>query len=82
LYIRDEVADVSRPLRQLRGFRRVTLAPGESRDVTFTITPSMLAFHRLDMSFGTEPGRFDVYVGADSGASDRASFTLEAAGQP
>jgi beta-glucosidase len=82
LYVRDEVADVSRPLRQLRGFQRVTLAPGESRDVTFAITPSMLAFHRLDMSFGTEPGRFDVYAGADSRASNHGSFALEAARQP
>jgi beta-glucosidase len=82
LYIRDEVADVSRPVRQLRGFQRVTLAPGESRSVTFTIRPAMLAFHRLDMSFGTEPGRFDVYVGADSRASDHAAFMLEGRRQP
>lgn len=76
MYIHDEIADISRPVRQLRGFERVALAPGESRNVTFTITPKMLAFHRLDMSFGTEPGRFEVYVGGDSNATDRASFTL------
>jgi beta-glucosidase len=77
LYVRDQVADVSRPVRQLRGFERVTLAPGESKDVTFTITPSMLAFHRLDMSYGTEPGVFDVYAGGDSTATAHATFTLE-----
>ncbi|HJP97738.1 MAG TPA: fibronectin type III-like domain-contianing protein [Rhodanobacteraceae bacterium] len=77
----DEVADVSRPVRQLRGFQRVVLAPGESRNVTFTITPAMLAFHRLDMTFGIEPGRFEVYVGGNSQSTDRASFTLtDAAG--
>lgn len=76
LYIRDQIADVSRPVRQLRGFQRVALVPGESRNVTFTIKPSMLAFQRLDMTLGTEPGRFEVYVGADSRATDRASFTL------
>lgn len=79
LYVRDEVADVSRPVRQLRGFKRVALAPGESRNVTFTITSAMLAFHRLDMTLGTGPGRFDVYVGEDSQATDRASFTLRGA---
>ncbi len=78
LYLRDRVADVSRPVRQLRGFRRVTLAPGESRQVTFTITPSMLAFTRRDMSWGTEPGVYDVYVGGDSTATDHARFTLVA----
>jgi beta-glucosidase len=77
LYVRDEVADVSRPIRQLRGFERVALAPGESKDVTFTIKPSMLAFHRLDMGYGTEPGVFDVYAGGDSTATAHATFTLE-----
>lgn len=77
LYVRDKVADVSRPVRQLRGFERVALAPGESKDVTFTITPAMLAFHRLDMSYGTEPGVFDVYAGGDSTATAHAAFTLE-----
>jgi beta-glucosidase len=79
LYIRDEVADVSRPVRQLRGFQRVTLAPGESRNVTFKITPAMLAFHRLDMTLGTEPGGFEVYVGGNSQTTNRASFTLTSA---
>lgn len=76
MYLRDRVADVSRPRRQLRGFRRVELAPGASKDVTFTITPAMLAFHRLDMSFGTEAGRFDVYIGGNAAARHAASFTL------
>lgn len=76
LYVRDDAADVSRPVRQLRGFERVALAPGESKDVTFTITPAMLAFHRLDMTVGTEPGRFDVFVGGNSTAAYSASFTL------
>lgn len=79
LYVRDEIADVSRPVRQLRGFQRVTLDPGESENVTFTITPTMLAFERLDMTRGTEPGRFDVYVGGDSTARDSASFEFVAA---
>jgi beta-glucosidase len=79
LYIRDEVADVSRPVRQLRGFERVALTSGESRNVTFRITPAMLAFHRLDMTLGAEPGRFEVYVGGDSQTTHRASFTLTGA---
>lgn len=79
LYVHDEVADVSRPVRQLRGFQRVTLAPGESRQVHFTLTPRMLAFDRLDGTWGTEPGRYDVYVGGDSTATDTAHFELVSA---
>ncbi len=76
LYVRDLVASVSRPVRQLKGFQRISLDPGQSRTVTFTLTPRDLAFHRADMSFGWEPGAFKVYVGADSTATDSAQFTL------
>lgn len=79
LYVHDEVASVSPPVRQLKGFERIALKPGESRDVGFTLTPADLAFTRRDMSWGTEPGRYTLYVGGDSTATRSAAFTLSPA---
>lgn len=78
LYVHDEVASVSRPVRQLKGFERIDLKPGESRDVTFTLAPADLAFTRRDMTWGTEPGAYTLYVGGDATASQSATFTLVA----
>jgi len=66
LYTRDLVGSVTRPVKELKGFQKMELKPGETRTVEFTLTPDMLAFHRLDMSFGTEPGDFLVFVGGNS----------------
>lgn len=60
LYIRDLVGSVSRPVKELKGFERITLAPGESRDVTFTVTPEMLKFYNFNLDFVNEPGDFDL----------------------
>jgi beta-glucosidase len=77
LYIHDLVADVVRPVKQLKGFQKIALQPGESTKVTFTLTPSMLAFYRLDMTYGTEPGKFDLFIGDSSDHVTQTSFTLE-----
>jgi beta-glucosidase len=66
LYIRDEVSSVTRPVLELKGFRRVTLAPGESQPVTFTITPRSLQFWDAAMHRVVEPGTFTISVGPDS----------------
>lgn len=66
LYIRDEVATVTRPVKQLRGFQRIHLAAGESRTVPFTLSLDDLAFYNADMEFVVEPGFFTVYVGSSS----------------
>lgn len=66
LYVRDEVASLSRPVIQLRGFAKVTLAPGESREVSFPLTAADLAFYGLDGRWVTEPGSFRLMVGASS----------------
>ena len=66
LYIRDAVSLATQPVEQLRGFRRVTLPPGETRTVTFEIGPEHLAYHGPDMRRVVEPGRFDVMVGGNS----------------
>ncbi len=66
LYIRDEVSSVTRPVKELKGFRRLTLAAGESQTVTFTITPRALQFWNAEMHRVVEPGTFTIMVGADS----------------
>ncbi|MFG6357911.1 MAG: beta-glucosidase BglX [Acetatifactor sp.] len=76
LYIRDMAGSVARPVRELKGFQRVTLGPGESRQVCFDITEEMLRFYRLDMSYGAEPGQFMAYIGSDSDTQNGASFSL------
>jgi beta-glucosidase len=75
LYVRDEVASVARPDRQLVGFARVGLAPAERRTVRFCVHPSRLAFYDPEMRFVVEPGAFQVMVGASS-ADVRAEGTI------
>jgi beta-glucosidase len=77
LYVRDLVGSVTRPVRELKSFRKVALGPGERRTVAFTLTPARdLAFLRRDMTVGVEPGRFEVFVGPDSATANRAGFML------
>jgi beta-glucosidase len=76
LYISDPLASVSRPVKELKGFQKILLQPGESRDVTFEITPDMLAFYKIDMSYGVEAGEFDVFIGGSSDTEKSVRFTL------
>lgn len=76
LYIQDEVACVPRPVRELKGFCRLTLEPGQSAEVTFTISPEHLAYYDEAMALALEPGRVRVMVGASS-----ADIRLEGAFQ-
>jgi len=66
MYIRDEVSSVTRPVKELKGFQRVTLAEGESKRVTFRITPDKLEFYDREMKRVVEPGKFLVMVGGSS----------------
>jgi beta-glucosidase len=66
LYIRDDVSSVTRPIKELRGFERVSLAPGEKKTVKFTLGPQELSLINRDMKRVVEPGTFTVMVGADS----------------
>jgi beta-glucosidase len=68
LYIRDEVSRATRPVMELKGFQRITLAPGEKRAVTFELGPEHLSYHGPDMKRVVEPGRFKVMVGGNSQA--------------
>lgn len=69
LYVRDRVGSVTRPVRELKGVRRIELEPGASERVVFRLHASELAFCRKDLSCAVEPGTFDVYVGGDSRAT-------------
>ncbi len=66
LYIRDRVSSLVRPVRELKGFQRIKLAPGEKRTITFTLGPGILGFHNPDMNFVVEAGLFDVWIGGNS----------------
>jgi len=76
LYLRDDVASVTRPVRQLRGFRKVQLAPGEARDLTFTLDQADFALLDSNFSPVIEAGTFTVFVGADSTTENQARFEL------
>lgn len=66
LYLRDDVASLTRPVKELRGFRRVTLKPGQRRTVTFVLGRDDLGFHGPDLRRIVEPGTFTVFVGTSS----------------
>ncbi|HSW02711.1 MAG TPA: glycoside hydrolase family 3 N-terminal domain-containing protein [Sedimentisphaerales bacterium] len=70
MYIRDKVSSVTRPVKELKGFQRVTLAPGETQTVSLEITPEHLAFYDIDMNYGVEPGEFEILVGNSSRDQD------------
>jgi beta-glucosidase len=76
LYVRDPVASMTRPVKELKGFQRLTLQPGEKRRVDFTLTHDHLAFWNRDMRFVVEPGEFRVMVGSNSRDVIEAKFEV------
>jgi beta-glucosidase len=66
LYIRDKVASVIRPVRELKGFQQITLKPGESRELVFTLTTNDLRFYNSDLQYVWEPGEYDIMIGPSS----------------
>jgi beta-glucosidase len=66
LYLHDVIGSVSRPLKELKGFQRVTLAPGESKQVSFVLTPEHLSMYDARMNWRVEPGLFEVLIGSSS----------------
>ena len=77
LYVRDRVSSVTRPVKELKGFARVALRPGETQTVALDITPDRLAFYDVNMDFVVEPGDFDVMVGTSSRAEDLHTVRLQ-----
>jgi beta-glucosidase len=76
LYVRDRVGSVTRPVRELKGFQRVDLAPGASQEVIFTLHTDDLAFHNAAMERVTEPGHFHLWIAANATSGLRAEFEI------
>ena len=79
LYVRDLVSSVTRPVKELKGFQKVWLRPGETRTVSLEITPDALAFYDIRMKFIVEPGEFEVMVGNSSRDDDLQKVILTVA---
>ena len=77
LYIRDLVGSVTRPVKELKGFKRVTLKEGESSVVTFTIDANLLKFYNGELEYVCEPGEFEVMIGTNSADVQSAKFALK-----
>ncbi|MDE0700980.1 MAG: glycoside hydrolase family 3 C-terminal domain-containing protein [Acidimicrobiaceae bacterium] len=80
LYATDDVASVARPLRELIGFARIGIAAGDTRTVTFTVDPSRLAFHGVNMDLITEPGTFTFHIGRSSFDPEMRETTVTLSG--
>ncbi len=76
-YIRDMVGSIARPVQELKGFERISLKPGESRTVTFTINADLLKFYNKDLEYVCEPGQFEAMIGPNSRDVQRLTFTLK-----
>ncbi|CDO03765.1 Periplasmic beta-glucosidase precursor [Oceanobacillus picturae] len=77
LYIQDKVGEIVRPLKELKGFEKIHLEPGETKTVQFTITEEQLRYHHADLSYTSDPGEFVVFVGPNSAEVEAQSFELE-----
>ncbi|HCV44164.1 MAG TPA: beta-glucosidase, partial [Bacteroidetes bacterium] len=76
MYIRDLVSSVTRPIKELRGFKRITLKPGESKTVAVAISPEHLSFTNINMEYTVEPGDFEIMVGSSSRDQDLTKVVL------
>jgi beta-glucosidase len=76
MYIRDKVSSVTRPVKELKGFKRISLKPGETKTVTLEIKSEQLAFHNIDMKYIVEPGEFEIMVGNSSRDEDLLKTNL------
>jgi beta-glucosidase len=76
LYIHDKVSSVTRPIMELKDFARITLNPGQSRKVEFTITPEKLQFYNREMKRVVEPGEFEIFIGPSSDKVTAVNFSI------
>jgi beta-glucosidase len=76
LYIHDVVSSVTRPVKEMKGFRKINLQPGETRTVAFQLLPELLAFTNIDMKYIVEPGEFEIMVGNSSRNEDMLKTVL------
>jgi beta-glucosidase len=76
MYVRDLVSSVTRPIKELKGFQKISLRPGETKTVALDITPESLAFFDINMNYVVEPGEFEIMVGNSSRDSDLQKVIL------
>ncbi len=76
LYVRDQVASVTRPVKELKAFEKVQLKENETKTIEFELTADDLSFYNFKLERVTEPGKFQIFVGGDSNAYLKADFTL------
>ena len=76
MYIRDCVSSVTRPVKELKGFQKVLLKPGEKRTLSLDITPELLSFYDVKMKFTVEPGDFEIMIGNSSRDADLQKVVL------
>ncbi|HEY9755911.1 MAG TPA: beta-glucosidase BglX [Oculatellaceae cyanobacterium] len=76
LYVRDLVGSITRPVKELKGFQKVELQPGEQKTISFKLSPEDLRFYNANLDFVTEPGEFKVFCGPDSANLKEAKFSL------
>ncbi|WP_081990220.1 beta-glucosidase BglX [Psychroserpens sp. Hel_I_66] len=76
LYIRDLVGSLTRPIKELKGFQKIQLEPGETKTVTFLLDKERLQFYTINKTWEVEPGQFNIWVGGSSEASLKTSFTV------
>jgi len=76
MYIRDLVSSITRPVKELKGFKKVALKPGETKTVSLDITPNSLAFYGIAKKLVVEPGDFEIMVGNSSRNADLQKLTL------
>ena len=77
MYIHDRAARISRPVKELKGFSRIHLAAGESKDVSFDITPELLKYYDSSLRYGIDPGEVEIMVGPDSRNLKTAVLNVE-----
>ena len=76
MYIRDQISSDTRPVKELKGYKRIFLKKGETKQVSFDIDKATLAFYDIDMNYCVEPGDFSIMVGSSSDKKDLKTTTL------
>jgi beta-glucosidase len=76
MYIRDDYSSVTRPVKELKGFKKIWLDPGQSQQVSFSITPELLSFYDKNMRWVIEPGDFTIMIGGSSDKTQDLELTV------
>jgi len=77
LYVQDLVGSITRPVKELKGFQKISLKPGAQTEVEFTISKEDLKYYNSDLTYGVEPGKFNLWIGPHSASGLQTSFMLE-----